>query len=591
MPHIITQRAQDIKSFIAMDILEAACKLENQGRSIISFSLGEPDFSAPEAVQEACIQAIRDHQTKYTHSQGLLPLREAIASHYYNTYKVNVNPEQILVTQGTSPAFFLIFSSMLEKGDEVVLPNPHYPCDANFVSFQGGKVVYLPIFENEDYQWNIDEIKKRITKKTKALFVTSPSNPTGTVLSYETLKKLAGLKKTIVSDEIYHGLVYEGKEHTALEFTQNTFVVNGFSKAYAMTGYRLGYVIAPRKFVRPMQKIQQNFYISANSFVQWAAIAALKEGGQTLATMRQEYKRRRDVLLEKLEELGFHVNYKPTGAFYVFVDVRHISRNSYKLAFDILNKVGVAITPGIDFGSRGEGFLRFSYAVSVEKIEEGMERLKTYLETYAPKKVRKSMVCTPGQALEDSPPKAEGFNRFGSSAEVPANERGRRWIKIVPMQASHLEAVLLIGANMAGSPLTLPLLQSELEYPLSKLWVALCENEIIGFIIYRRILDESDILYLAVHPKMQREGVAGQLLEWMVSVEPGLRQITLEVRASNHTAQKFYEGCGFSVLAKRTKYYHDGEDALVMMKTLSSPPRDPAMRGPDSGDPVVGPRP
>ena len=178
------------------------------------------------------------------------------------------------------------------------------------------------------------------------------------------------------------------------------------------------------------------------------------------------------------------------------------------------------------------------------------------------------MVCTPGQALEDSPPKAEGFNRFGSSAEVPANERGRRWIKIVPMQASHLEAVLLIGANMAGSPLTLPLLQSELEYPLSKLWVALCENEIIGFIIYRRILDESDILYLAVHPKMQREGVASKLLQWMISIEPGLRQITLEVRASNHTAQKFYASCGFSVLAKRAAYYHDGEDALVMMKKV-----------------------
>ena len=363
-----------------MDILEASAELERQGHSVIPFSLGEPDFDPPECALSACIRALREHRTKYTHSQGLLELREAIAEHYHRTYSVSVDPDQIIVTQGTSPAFFLIFSTLLESGDEVILPNPHYPCDANFVTFLGGKVRFLPIFEKEGYQWNLDRLKKLISRRTRGIFVTSPSNPTGTVLKKELLQNLASLNIPVISDEIYHGLNYGEKESSLLEFTQNTFIVNGFSKAYAMTGFRLGYVIAPLKYIRPMQKVQQNFTISANSFVQMAGIAALKEGGGEVVRMRNEFRIRRDLMLYGLKKLGFTITYEPQGAFYIFVNASHLSKNSLKLSRDILDKAHVAVTPGIDFGSRGEGFLRFSYAVSPEKIGEGMRRLEKYLE-------------------------------------------------------------------------------------------------------------------------------------------------------------------------------------------------------------------
>ncbi|MBI2341033.1 MAG: pyridoxal phosphate-dependent aminotransferase [Deltaproteobacteria bacterium] len=376
---MISKKAQRIKSFIAMDILERSQALELQGRSIIPFSLGEPDFDPPECVKEACIRAIRENRTKYTHSQGLLELREEICEHYLLKYGVTVHPDRIIVTEGTSPAFFLVFSTILERGDEVILPNPHYPCDANFIEFLDGKPVFFPIREKDGYQWNTRSVQKRISKKTRAVFVTSPSNPTGTVLEEEVMKKLASLDVPVVSDEIYHGLVYEGKEHSILEYTDDAFVVNGFSKAYAMTGFRLGYVIAPKEYIRAMQKIHQNFMISANSFVQYAGIAALKEAGRDLERMRNEFKRRREAMLSGLRGLGFKIGYNPEGAFYVLVDVRHLSKDSYKLAFDVLDKAHVAITPGIDFGSGGEGRLRFSYAVSVEKIEEGLHRLKNYL--------------------------------------------------------------------------------------------------------------------------------------------------------------------------------------------------------------------
>ncbi len=362
-----------------MDILEASQRLELLGQSVIPFSLGEPDFDTPECVKEVCIKAIRDNKTKYTHSQGIIELREAIAAHYLKKYGVTVHPDQIIVTQGTSPAFFLLFSTLLGKKKEVILPNPHYPCDSNFVEFLDGKNIFVPVIEKESYQWDTQKVAQKIGKQTAALFVTSPSNPTGTVLKREVLQKLANLSVPIVSDEIYHGLVYEGQEHSILEFTDNAFVVNGFSKTYAMTGFRLGYLIAPQKYIRPLQKIQQNFYISANSFVQQAGIAALTQAGPDCERMRQEFKRRRDVMLVGLKKLGLKISYQPEGAFYIFVDVSHLSKDSYKLAFDILEQAHVAVTPGIDFGSRGEGHLRFSYATSIEKIEEGLDRLGRYL--------------------------------------------------------------------------------------------------------------------------------------------------------------------------------------------------------------------
>ena len=205
-------------------------------------------------------------------------------------------------------------------------------------------------------------------------------NPTGNLLSAEVMQEIAAFNIPVLSDEIYHGLVYNENAHSILEFTKNAFVLSGFSKRYAMTGLRLGYVIAPTEYVRCMQKLQQNLFICAGSTVQRAGIEALRSAGEDIEHMRQTYDKRRQYLIKRLSEMGFSIKVEPTGAFYVFVNVRHLSTDSYKLAFDILEKAHLGVTPGIDFGANGEGFIRFSYANSIENIEEGMNRFATYLK-------------------------------------------------------------------------------------------------------------------------------------------------------------------------------------------------------------------
>ena len=363
-----------------MDILEAEGLMEKAGEDVISLSIGEPDFSPPECVKKACLTALEKDFTKYTHSQGLIGLREAIAEHYLRRYQVSVHPDQVLVTSGSPPAFFLVFSSLLDPGDEVILSNPHYPCYSNFVEFFGGKPVYVRVREEDRFQYRQREVSKKISKKTKAILINSPANPTGYLIPDETLSALSKLKPYLVSDEIYHGLVYEGRERSALEFTDRAFVLSGFSKAYSMTGFRLGYVIAPKEFIRPMQKIQQNFAISVNPFVQMAGIAALKEGAADQERMRKAFAERRKVALTALSRIGLKPASEPEGAFYIFVNVKEYTKDTYRFAFDCLKKAKVGITPGIDFGKGGEGYIRISYANSQEKIREGIRRLGSYLE-------------------------------------------------------------------------------------------------------------------------------------------------------------------------------------------------------------------
>lgn len=376
---MVSKRTEDITPFIAMDVLEKAHEMERKGIDVIHFEVGEPDFDTPECIKDAVCKALRDGHTHYTHSLGMIELREAISEHYFNSYKVRVNPDQIVITSGTSPAMFSLFSALLDKGDEVIISDPHYACYPNFIKFVQGKPVTVPVYEEDAFQYRPSAIKEKITGKTKAIFINSPSNPTGNLLSESRMKAIAEFSPYIVSDEIYHGLVYEGKERSILEFTQNAFVLNGFSKLYAMTGLRLGYLIAPQKFIRPIQKIQQNFFISANSIIQIAGITALKEAGDDILRMKNIYNERRRYMISRLKELGFGITVEPTGAFYVFANAKHISGDSYRLAFDILEKARVGVTPGIDFGANGEGYLRFSYANSIENITEGMKRLENYL--------------------------------------------------------------------------------------------------------------------------------------------------------------------------------------------------------------------
>ncbi|CAB1077507.1 aspartate aminotransferase [Alkalispirochaeta odontotermitis] len=385
---MISKRTAEMTSFIVMDVLERANEMERAGHHIIHLEVGEPDFDTPHCIIEAACRALENGHTHYTHSLGMYELREAICEYYLTTYNVSFDPEQVIVTSGSSPAIFLVFSALLEKDDEVIISDPHYACYPNFIRFVQGRPVAIPVYEEDGFQYRPELIREKINSRTRGIFINSPSNPTGNLLSEDRIKAIADLALApdsphIVSDEIYHGLVYEGQEHSILEFTDRAFVFNGFSKLFAMTGLRLGYVIAPQAFIRPMQKLQQNFFISANAMAQMAGIAALKEARVDVLRMKDIYNKRRRFMIDRLREIGFGITVEPTGAFYVFANARHFGTDSYKLAFDILENVRVGVAPGIDFGPNGEGYLRFSYANSLENIAEGMDRLQKYLEKHA----------------------------------------------------------------------------------------------------------------------------------------------------------------------------------------------------------------
>ena len=374
-----SRRSEKMPPFIVMEVLERAQALEAQGHDIIHMEVGEPDFAPPAKVIQAAIAALQRGETHYTHSLGIEPLRHAVAEHYRQKYGVPVSADRVIVTQGTSPALLLILCSLLDPGDEVILGNPAYACYANFIRYVGGEAVEIPVRADTGFNLDADEVAKRITKKTKAILINSPANPTGTLMPPETMKRLADLGPPVISDEIYHGLVYGEKEHSMLEYSERAFVLNGFSKYYAMTGFRLGYIIAPKEFVRPIQKAQQNLFICASSISQWAGLSALTEHHPELAHMVSIYDERRRYLLTVLPELGFKIAFEPKGAFYILADAQFLGADSYVLAFDILEKVHVALDPGIDFGDNAEGFLRFSYANSLDKIKIGIERLKQYI--------------------------------------------------------------------------------------------------------------------------------------------------------------------------------------------------------------------
>lgn len=376
---MISKRATRVSPFIVMEVLEKAAEMERKGDDVIHLEVGEPDFETPECVKEAAIKALVDGKTHYTHSLGLIELREAICEHYFEKYRVEISPDQVLVTSGTSPAMFLLFSTLLNPGDKIILSNPSYSCYPNLIEFADGKPVWVNVYEEDGFQYLPERIVEKITKQTRGIIINSPSNPTGNMLSAERIEKIAQLEPMIVSDEIYHGLVYKEREHTVLEFTDRAFVLNGFSKLYAMTGWRLGYTIVPREFIRPLQKIHQNFFISANAFVQWAGIAALKETRDEVAKMKEVYNERRKFMISRLREIGFGITVEPTGAFYILANARRFSKDSYRFAFDVLENARVGVTPGVDFGSNGEGYIRFSYANSLENIGEAMDRIANYL--------------------------------------------------------------------------------------------------------------------------------------------------------------------------------------------------------------------
>ncbi len=381
----LAKRISDITPFHVMELLRRAKQLEMQGRDIIHMEIGEPDFATPQAIVDAGLKQLQTGNIKYTPAAGLPELREKIAAYYRTHYGVNIDKARIFVTPGASGAFLLAFGTTLNPGDELLMADPCYPCNSNFARLFEGKALTVPVDSATNYQLTADLIKQHWSPTAKGVLIASPSNPTGTLidarmfkLCIETADRLGGC---FFSDEIYHGLVYGEYAPTALEFSNNAFVINSFSKYFGMTGWRIGWLIVPEDFVEAAEKLAQNIYISTPTLSQYAALAAFD--GQNLNELerrRSEFAARRDFLYDELIKLGFEIPVKPDGAFYIYADCGKFCDDSYRFALDLLEKEGVAITPGLDFGNnQSNRHVRFAYTTSIERMAVAMQRLKRFI--------------------------------------------------------------------------------------------------------------------------------------------------------------------------------------------------------------------
>ena len=369
-------RMESIAPFLAMEVMERGMEMTRTGLDVLQLGVGEPGFPPPPEVAAAVAAAVAAGDTHYTDSRGLYALREAIAADCERRRGTAISPDRIVVTSGTSPALLMVVSLLLDPGDELILPTPHYPCYPNMVALCGGRPVLVPTSPADGYVIDVDRVRAAITPRTRGILVASPANPTGAVQPLEVMRGLADLGVPILSDEVYDGLLYDGAVAASpLGMTDRCFVFDGFSKRYAMTGFRLGYVIAPKAAMRQLVSLQQNLFISASHFVQTAGLAALEAGEAHRRMMAAEYDRRRRVLVDGVRRLGLAVPVTPTGAFYILADARHLGRDSLELAFEILERTHVALGPGRDFGEIAEGFLRFSFAAAFDDITAALERL------------------------------------------------------------------------------------------------------------------------------------------------------------------------------------------------------------------------
>jgi len=384
----VTQRADRmnaIQPFHVMALLARARELEAAGRSIIHMEIGEPDFVTPQPVIDAGVRALAEGRTHYTPAVGLAALRERISLFYRERYGVDVDPRRIVVTPGASAALQLVMAVLVNPGDAVLMADPGYPCNRNFVYLLNGEPLGLPVDAATDYQPDPAQVAAAWTQATRALLVASPANPTGTLLSPRALGKLYDVVKghdgSLVVDEIYHGLTYAAPAHTALAVSEDIFVVNSFSKYFGMTGWRLGWLVAPQDCVADIDKLAQNLFLAAPTLAQYAALSAFEpENIAILEQRREAFRQRRDYLLPALRELGFAIPVTPEGAFYLYAGCSRFTDDSYRFTGQLLEEAGVAITPGIDFGThQPERHVRFAYTTSLENLEEGVRRLREYL--------------------------------------------------------------------------------------------------------------------------------------------------------------------------------------------------------------------
>lgn len=382
----VSNKMKAVTSFHVMEVMSRAKALESQGRHVIHMEVGEPDFTTPQPIIDQGIRFLQTGAIHYTEAQGLLALREKIAAFYLEQYHVVVPPERIFITPGASGALTIALAAVLEHGDEVLMADPGYPCNSNLTTLFGGIPKTINVALEDDFQLTPERVLEHWGPKTKGVMLASPSNPTGNIIPARNLAELIKVseKKSgfLISDEIYHGLVYDQPAVSALSFSDQTFVINSFSKFFGMTGWRLGWLIVPEYAINAANRLLQNLYISAPSHSQHAALAAFDVSTQgILLQRRDEFKRRRDVLYAGLIELGFVVPHKPHGAFYIYADCSHFTDNSYTFALELLEKQGVAVTPGIDFGGNApERYLRFAYTTSIEQITEGLQRIKAFVQ-------------------------------------------------------------------------------------------------------------------------------------------------------------------------------------------------------------------
>ena len=398
-PINLAKKMDYIEPFHVMRVLKKAKEMEKAGHQVIHLEVGEPDFITPEPIITAAKKALDKGLTQYTPAAGILELREAIANFYAVRYGVDISPERILITPGATGALQLVLAVLLNSGDEVLLPDPGYPCNRHYVELYNGKPVAIDTQAENRYQPTLSSIENKWSSNTKALMLASPANPTGSVLSRKELLEISKLVTekskndqvaALIVDEIYHGLTYEEggeakiKITTALSLpdTENLFVINSFSKYFGMTGWRLGWVVAPEAYVEALDRLAQNIFLCASTPTQYAAIAAFSnESIEIMEQRRNSFKNRRNFLLPELRNLGFDIPVVPEGAFYLYANCKNLSGDSMKLASDILNDTHVAVTPGLDFGrNHPEEYIRFAYTTDMESLQIAIERLEKYFK-------------------------------------------------------------------------------------------------------------------------------------------------------------------------------------------------------------------
>ncbi len=375
-----------VEPFHVMSLMAQSKHLRSLGHDVIHMEFGEPDFSTPTPIVEAGINALNEGITHYTPTLGLPALREAIANHYQTEYQVHVDAEQIIITPGSAVALQQVLTLMVSPNDKVVITDPAYPSTHNLVNLLGGKVLHVPVNDDSDWQLNLHLLQQHWEDSVNAVVIASPSNPTGTIIDDSELQMIAAFCYEkgcfLLVDEIYHGLVYDTAPRTAVGMNDNTIVLNGFSKFYGMTGWRVGWIVAPRQYLSELNKLAQHTFLAAPTPGQHAALAAFQEDTKLILLERREaFKKRRDFLLDALVSLGFKINVKPQGAFYIYADSSAFSKDSYEFACKVLEEIHVAFTPGIDFGVAGANeHVRFAYTTALENLEVGVERLAKYLK-------------------------------------------------------------------------------------------------------------------------------------------------------------------------------------------------------------------